>query len=44
MGRYVRRARLDRAGRKLRMGAVEIIEVALAARYETHPAITKAFR
>jgi AraC family transcriptional regulator len=43
-GRYVRRARLERAGRKLRMGAVDITEVALAAGYETHAAFTKAFR
>ena len=33
---YVRRVRLERAGRKLRMGAVDITEVALAAGYDTH--------
>ena len=41
---YVRRARMLRAGRKLRMGAVDITEVALAAGYETHAAFSKAFR
>src|SRR6187551_825146 len=41
---YVRRVRLERAGRKLRMGAVDITEVALAAGYETHAAFTKAFK
>ena len=41
---YVRRVRLERAGRKLRMGAVDITEVALAAGYDTHAAFSKAFR
>ncbi len=41
---YVRRARLERAGRKLRMGAVDITEVALAAGYDTHSAFSKAFK
>ena len=41
---YVRRVRLERAGRKLRMGAVNITEVALAAGYETHAAFGKAFK
>ena len=41
---YVRRVRMQRAGRKLRMGAVDITEVALAAGYETHSAFSKAFR
>lgn len=41
---YVRRARLERAGRKLRMGAVDITEVALAAGYDTHAAFGKAFK
>ncbi|MEZ4657768.1 MAG: AraC family transcriptional regulator [Caldilineaceae bacterium] len=41
---YVRRLRLDRAGRKLRMGAVDIGEVALAAGYESHNAFSKAFK
>lgn len=41
---YVRRLRLERAGRKLRLGAVDITEVALAAGYETHSAFGKAFK
>jgi AraC family transcriptional regulator len=41
---YVRRVRMERAGRKLRMGAVDITEVALAAGYETHAAFSKAFK
>lgn len=41
---YVRRQRLERAGRKLRMGAVDITEVALAAGYESHAAFSKAFK
>jgi AraC family transcriptional regulator len=41
---YVRRQRLERAGRKLRMGAVDITEVALAAGYDTHAAFSKAFK
>ncbi len=41
---YVRGVRLERAGRKLRMGAVDITEVALAAGYETHAAFSKAFK
>jgi len=41
---YVRRMRLERAGRKLRMGAVDITEVALAAGYDTHTAFSKAFK
>ena len=41
---YVRRIRLERAGRKLRMGAVDITEVALAAGYDSHAAFSKAFR
>jgi AraC family transcriptional regulator len=41
---YVRRIRLERAGRKLRMGAVDISEVALAAGYDTHAAFGKAFK
>ena len=44
IARYVRRARLERAGRKLRMGAVDISEVALAAGYDTHTAFAKAFK
>ncbi len=41
---YVRQMRLERAGRKLRMGAVDIGEVALFAGYETHTAFSKAFK
>lgn len=41
---YVRRMRLERAGQKLRMGAVDITEVALAAGYQTHAAFGKAFK
>ena len=41
---YIRRVRLLRAGRKLRMGAVDITEVALAAGYRTHASFSKAFK
>lgn len=41
---YVRRLRMERAGRKLRMGAVDITEVALTAGYDSHAAFSKAFR
>ena len=41
---YVRRLRLIRAGQKLRMGAVDITEVALAAGYDSHAAFGKAFK
>jgi len=41
---YVRRVRLKRAGQKLRMGAVDITQVALAAGYQTHAAFGKAFK
>ena len=41
---YLRRLRLERAGRKLRMGAVDIGEVALAAGYGSHNAFSKAFK
>jgi AraC family transcriptional regulator len=41
---HIRRIRLERAGYKLRMGAVDITEVALAAGYHTHAAFSKAFR
>lgn len=41
---YVRRVRMERAGRKLRMGAVDITEVALAAGYATHAAFSRAFK
>jgi AraC-like DNA-binding protein len=41
---YVRRMRMLRAGRKLRMGAVDIMAVALAAGYASHAAFSKAFK
>lgn len=41
---YIRRLRLERAARKLRMGAIDIGEVALAAGYESHNAFSKAFK
>lgn len=41
---YIRRMRMERAGRKLRMGAVDITEVALAAGYDSHAAFSKAFK
>jgi AraC family transcriptional regulator len=44
LANYTRRVRMERAGRKLRMGAVDISEVALAAGYETHAAFGKAFK
>jgi AraC family transcriptional regulator len=44
IGCYVRRMRMERAARKLRFGAVDITEVALAAGYASHTAFGKAFR
>ena len=44
MAAYTRRVRLERAGRKLRGGATDITEVALAAGYATHAAFAKAFK
>jgi AraC family transcriptional regulator len=41
---YVRTVRLERAGRKLRMGAVDITEVALAAGYDSHASFARAFK
>lgn len=41
---YVRRVRMERAGRKLRMGAVDITEVAHAAGYATHASFSRAFK
>ncbi len=41
---YIRRVRLQRAGNKLRWGAVDITEVALAAGYTSHAAFSKAFK
>lgn len=44
MSDYVRQLRLQRAGYKLRVGAVDITQVALAAGYQTHAAFGKAFK
>jgi AraC family transcriptional regulator len=41
---YVRRKRLQRAALKLRMGAVDITQVALSAGYDTHAAFSRAFK
>lgn len=41
---YVHRLRMVRAGRKLRMGAIDITAVALAAGYQSHTAFSKAFK
>ena len=41
---YVRRLRMLRAGQKLRMGAVDITEIALAAGFDSHAAFSKAFK
>lgn len=41
---YVRRQRLLCAGRKLRMGAVDIVAVGMAAGYASHAAFSKAFK
>jgi AraC family transcriptional regulator len=41
---YVRRIRLERAAYKLRVGAVDITAVALAAGYDSHAAFSKAFK
>lgn len=41
---YVRRLRMKRAGQKLRMGAVDIMAVALAAGYQSHTAFSKTFK
>jgi AraC family transcriptional regulator len=41
---YVRTMRMERAGRKLRMGAVDITEVALAAGYDSHASFARAFK
>lgn len=41
---YVRRMRLQRAGRKLRMGAIDITQVALSAGYDSHTSFSRAFR
>ncbi len=43
-GAYVRRIRLERAGYKLRFGAIDIMEVAMAAGYDSHAAFSKAFK
>lgn len=44
MSDTIRQLRLKRAGYKLRMGAVDITEVALTAGYQTHTAFSKAFK
>lgn len=44
MSEYTRELRLERAGYKLRMGAIDIAEVALAAGYQTHATFGKAFK
>lgn len=44
MSDYIRELRLKRAGYKLRAGAIDITEVALAAGYQTHAAFGKAFK
>lgn len=41
---YVRRVRMERAGRKLRAGAVDITAVALAAGYDSHASFARAFK
>src|SRR5262245_46120491 len=41
---YIRRVRMESAGRKLRAGAVDITQVALAAGYDSHAAFGKAFK
>lgn len=41
---YVRRQRMLRAGRMLRMGAVDITAVALAVGYKSHTAFGQAFK
>lgn len=41
---YIRSVRMERAGRKLRMGAVDITEVALAAGYDSHASFARAFK
>lgn len=44
ISRYVRRVRLERAGLKLRAGAVDITQIALAAGYSNHSNFARAFR
>ncbi|MBI1297668.1 helix-turn-helix domain-containing protein [bacterium] len=41
---YVRAVRMERAGRKLRMGAVDITQVALAAGYDSHASFARTFK
>lgn len=41
---YVRRMRLERAARKLRLGAVDITQVALSAGYDSHAAFSRVFK
>src|SRR5271166_5951060 len=44
MADHVRRLRLERAAMELRPGAKQVIQVALGAGYEAHPAFTRAFK
>lgn len=44
VGEHVRRLRLERAAWQLKRGAESILNVALAAGYESHEAFTRAFR
>ncbi|MFN8528828.1 MAG: AraC family transcriptional regulator [Anaerolineae bacterium] len=41
---YVRRMRLERAARKLRMGAIDVLEVGLCAGYDSLAAFSRAFK
>lgn len=41
---YVRRVRLERAAHKLMQGAADVMQVALAAGYQSHAAFSKAFK
>lgn len=41
---YVRRLRLERAAGELRYGSASVIDIALAAGYESHEAFTRSFK
>lgn len=41
---YVRRKRLESAARKVRMGAIDLLEVALSAGYSSLAAFSRAFK
>ncbi len=41
---YVRRLRLERAAARLKLGSAPVIQLALAAGYQTHEAFTRAFK